>query len=223
MHNFVIYHRTSDPKPSTTTSFQNTLQFNHMASYGTMQRPSTTSTSTLPTTTHPHEPKDTTRKTRNDFKLLFPFNIPATPEAAAVRIIRNLVYFRLYYILFIWTILFITLLPKRKVSLIFLVAMTAVTCLYLVLLRVVPNSVVLHKIIDRRLVLALLAIVTMVELILTRAALHLFLTLGCGTPVVLVHAVLRVRDDLFVEEEASAAGELVPLRPTSEPKLSDAV
>lgn len=42
---------------------------------------------------------------------------------------------------------------------------------------------------------------------------HLFVCLGCGIPVVLVHAVLlRLRDDVFVEE-ASGDGEevLVPL------------
>ncbi|KAK9911120.1 hypothetical protein M0R45_035043 [Rubus argutus] len=197
-----------------------------MSSHGTVQRPSTTSTSspTLPTT-HPHEPKDSTPRVRIEFSLCFPFNIPKTPEAAAARIIRNLGYFRLYYSLFIWIILFITLVPKRKLSLIFLVAMTALTCSYLALLRLVPaDSVALqYKIIDRRLVLALLVIATMVELILTHAAIHLFVTLACVTPVILIHSVLRVRDDLCVEEEACAAGELVPLRNQSDPKLSDSV
>jgi hypothetical protein len=180
-----------------------------MASYGTMYRPGTSSTS--PPTSQADDSKDSTRKKRNDFKLLFPFNMPLTPESAAVRIIRNLRYFGLYYSLFVWIILLISLVPRRKVSLIFLVVMTVVTSLYLVLLRALPNSVVLHRIIDKRLVLALLAIVTAVELILTRAAIHLFVTLACGIPIILVHAVLRVSDDLFVGEEACAAGELVPL------------
>ncbi|PRQ57230.1 putative prenylated rab acceptor PRA1 [Rosa chinensis] len=197
-----------------------------MASHGTVQRPSTT-TSTSPTlpTTHPHEPKDSTPRVRLEFSLCFPFNIPKTPEAAAARIIRNLSYYRLYYTLFIWIILFITLLPKRKLSLLFLIAMTALTCSFLAVMRLVPaDSVVLqYKIIDRRLVLALLVIATMVELIVTRAAIHLFVTLACATPVILVHAVFRVRDDLCVEEKASAAGELVPLIKNTEPKLSDSV
>ncbi|XP_030967440.1 uncharacterized protein LOC115987964 isoform X2 [Quercus lobata] len=126
-----------------------------MASYGTMQRPGTSSTS--PPLTQTDDSKDSARKKRNDFKLLCPFNIPISPEAAAVRIIRNL------------------------------------------------------RIIDKRLVLTLLAIGTAVELILTRAAIHLLVSLACGIPIVLVHAVLRVSDDLFVGEEACAAGELVPL------------
>uniref|UniRef100_A0A5B7BZ06 PRA1 family protein n=1 Tax=Davidia involucrata TaxID=16924 RepID=A0A5B7BZ06_DAVIN len=177
-----------------------------MASYGTIHRPHLTSASLTSQTDD-----ESKRKNRNNFKLICPFNIPSSPETAAVRIIRNLGSFGLYYTLFVWVILFITLIPKRKVSLIFLVAMTVVTSLYLLLLRLLPNSVVLHRIIDKRLVLALLAIVTAVELILTRAAIHLFVTLAAATPVILVHAVVRVRDDLFVDEEACAAGELVPL------------
>lgn len=112
-------------------------------SYGTMQRPAT---STAPLQVdQPDDSKDSTRKRHNDFKLLCPFNIPLSPEAAAVRIIRNLGDFGLYYTLFVWIILFISLVPKRKVSLIFLVAMTVVTCLYLLLLRALPNSVVLQS------------------------------------------------------------------------------
>ncbi|XP_059440154.1 PRA1 family protein F3-like [Corylus avellana] len=183
-----------------------------MASYGTMHRPTASSSTSPSKGDRPDDSKDSTRKKRNDFKLLCPFNVPLSPEAAAVRIIRNLGYFGLYYTIFVWIILFISLVPKRKVSLIFLVAMTLVTCFYLILLRALPNSVgLLDKVIDKRLVLAFLAAVTAAELILTRAGIHLCVTLACGIPIILVHAVLRVTDDLFVGEETCAAGELVPL------------
>ncbi|XP_050386904.1 PRA1 family protein F2-like [Argentina anserina] len=194
-----------------------------MANHGPVQRPSTTiSTSPPLPTAHPHELKDSTPRMKIEFTLLFPFNIPKSP---ASRIFRNLSYYRLYYILFIWIILFITLVPQRKLSLIFLIAMTALTCSLLAVMRLVPaDSVVLqYKIIDRRLILVLLVIATMVELIVTEAAKHLFLTLACVTPVILVHAGFRVRDDVCVEEEASAAGELVPFVRHSEPKESDSV
>ncbi|PRQ57233.1 putative prenylated rab acceptor PRA1 [Rosa chinensis] len=197
-----------------------------MASHGTVQRPSTTSTSPTLPIAHPHEPKDSTPRLKLEFSLCFPFNIPKTPEAAAARIIRNLSYYRLYYTLFIWIILFTTLLPERKLSLIFLISMTSLTCSLLAVMRsVVPADSVLlqYKIIDRRLLLALLVIATMVELIGTHAAMHLYVTLACATPVILVHAFFRVRDYLCVEEEASAAGELVPLTKNTEPKLSDSV
>lgn len=89
--------------------------------------------------------------------------------------------------------------------------MIALTCLYMLLLRALPDSIVLHRIVDKQLVLALLAMVTVVELVLTHAGIHLLVTLAFGLPVIVVHAVLMVRGDLFVNEEASAAGELVPL------------
>jgi len=185
-----------------------------MTSYGTntIHRPPPATTSPPLSVDAQHDDsKSSARRNRNNFKLICPFNLPPTAEAAAVRIIRNLSYFGLYYVIFMWVILFIALLPKRKVSLIFLVAMTVVTCLYLLLLRLLPDSVVLHKVIDKRLVFALIVIVTTVEMVLTRAAIHFFVTVGAATPVVMVHAVLRVRDDLFATEEDCAAGELVPL------------
>ncbi|XP_058086499.1 PRA1 family protein F4-like [Magnolia sinica] len=180
-----------------------------MAIYGTVQRPSTLASSAFTEPARPRPGSD--RRVPSGFSLLRSFNIPSSAEAAAVRIIRNLGYFRVLYILLLWSILFMSLVPRRRVSLIFLVATTAVSCLYLLLLQAVPDSVVLHKIIDRRLVLALLMIVTIVELVLTCATIHLLVSLAIGVPIILVHAVLRSQDDLFVNEQASAAGELVPL------------
>ncbi|KAM1444201.1 hypothetical protein ACFX2I_040382 [Malus domestica] len=192
-----------------------------MADYGTMKRPSTISTPTP--TDDPHKPKDSTGKMSKDFKLFCFFNIPATPEAAAVRFTRNFGYFGSYYTLFIWIVLSITLVPHRRMSLIFLVIMTAAGCSYLALLRVVPDSLLLHKTVERPLMLVLLAIGTMIELILTDAAEYLFVTLACTVPIILVHAVFRVRDDGFVEEEAFGFGEYVPPTTTEEPKLADSV
>lgn len=197
--------------------YPSTSKLSPMASQGTIQRPSTTSSTSIPTDQQSYEPKSSALKRVNEFKFIFPFNFPTTPESAAVRIVQNLGSYGDYYTLFIWISLFITLIPERKVSLIYLVATTVVACVYLVLHR---DCVVLQRIVDKRLVLALLVVVAMVELILTEAALHLFVTLGCGVPLVLVHAVLlRVRDDeIFVEKESnySADGELAPLRKTSE-------
>ncbi|CAI9765136.1 unnamed protein product [Fraxinus pennsylvanica] len=193
-----------------------------MASYGTTtHRPATTSPSTSPSLTiSPDDESDElTKKYLNRFKSAWPFNIPSTPESAAVRIIKNLEKFSLYYSIFVWTVLFITLIPKRKVSLILLVAMTEVTFLYFLLLRALPNSVVLHKIIDKRVVLSLLFMITSVELIFTRAFVHLFVTLSATIPVVILHAVFSKRDDVYVIEEGSGAGELVPL---VEERVSDA-
>ncbi|KAM6542633.1 hypothetical protein CsatB_007080 [Cannabis sativa] len=192
-----------------------------MANYGTVQRPSTTSAS--PSLGEPYNPKNSTRKNLSvsDFKHLWPFNIPTTSESAAVRIIRNLGDFGLFYALFIWIGLFISLIPERKVSLIYLVIMTYITSVYLLVLRALPMSIDLNRFIDKKVVLFILAIVTMVELILTKAGLHLLATLGCGVPIILVHAVFTIRSELSVGGEDAVEG--VPLMNSSETESVDIV
>ncbi|OIV98700.1 hypothetical protein TanjilG_24871 [Lupinus angustifolius] len=182
-----------------------------MANYGTTQRIPTTST-TPSSTSETYEPKAPHEKKHSDFKIFCPFNFPLTSEASAIRIIKNFENLGLYYTLFVWIVLFITLIPQRNVSLILLVIMTYVTTLYFLLLRACPNSEVLHKIIDKRFVLGLLAIATALQLILTKAGIHLAVTLACTVPIVLVHAVLWVGFDAFeIENGFSVSGELVPL------------
>jgi len=153
----------------------------------------------------PHEPKGKS-------KLVFPFGLPATPEAAAARIIENLSHLSLFYMLVLWVGLSISLMPERKFSLLLLMGMTIIVNQYLIIVRLMPNSICGNKAVDKMLVLVPVAIVTIVGLILTDAAIHLFATLGIGTPVILVHAVFW-RDGGFVNEEASASapGELTPL------------
>ncbi|GMP42569.1 hypothetical protein CsSME_00012270 [Camellia sinensis var. sinensis] len=185
-----------------------------MASYGTnttTHRPSPTTTTSSPpsTTSPPDESKASTRKSRQNFTLIF--NLPTTPEAAAVRIIRNLNQFKAYYTMFILVVLSIALIPQRKISLLFLMGTSTLTCLYLLLVQSLPESKLLHEIIDKRLVLFLVVIVIMIEMILTSAAIHFFVTVAATTPVIVVHAVLWVREYVFVGDEACAAGELVPL------------
>lgn len=190
-----------------------------MARYGSIQRPNTISTSASMVGQPDESKEDSPGKKRYDFKrpefiVVCPFNIPSSPEAASLRIIKNLCHFALYYIHFVWLVLFISLIPKRKVSLIYLVIMTYVASLYLLILRALPNSYWLHKIIDKRVVLALIVFVTMFELILTRAAIHLFVTLAATIPIVLVHAVLWVTEDFSVDDEetsVAAAGDAIPL------------
>ncbi|XP_004493556.1 uncharacterized protein [Cicer arietinum] len=194
-----------------------------------------TTTQRIPTSSKPsspasdtHEPKGPHEKPYADFKFYCPINIPLTAEAAAARIIRNLGNLGLYYTLFVWIILFITLIPQRKVSLILLVIMTYVTTLYCLLLRACPNSVVLHRIIDKRIVLSLLFIATAVQLILTKAGIHFAVTLSSSVPIVLLHAVLWASTceyDAYETQEGSVTEELAPLTGHSdgENRSSDAV
>ncbi|GMH17616.1 hypothetical protein Nepgr_019457 [Nepenthes gracilis] len=179
-----------------------------MANYSTAtQRSSAASTTSPkapadPPTNHTEDPRRTTsaRRIRVSFSIAWPFNLPSTPEEALARIASNFAYFKLYYAIFLWAVLFISLIPRRKLSLLFLVLMTNVTVMYLLLLKAMPNSNLL-KFIDRRAVLAVLAVATAVELILTGAGLHLLITLACTTSVMLGHAVLQVNNGLIVTEE----------------------
>lgn len=178
-----------------------------MANYGTVQRPSALASSA----SNYDAPPISTGSPRKSpvFTFLHNYGIPSNPEVGAVRIVRNVGYFCAYYTLVVWLILFVSLIPRRRISLMYFVATTEVACFYLLLLRAKPDSVILHRIIDRRLVLALLVIVTVVELVLTHAIIHLLVSLAIGTPFILTHATLCRKDDHFVKEEVSTDGKLV--------------
>lgn len=148
-----------------------------MEGYGTTTQRLSTPTPP-PSASHDHRESNDSAKTLYTFTFSFPFNIPSSPESAAARIIKNLGTFSLYYAIFVWTVLFITLVPKRKVSIVYLVATTEVAFLYVLLLRAFPSSALLHKIIDRRFVLFLLFVICGVEMILTRAGIHFFVTIS---------------------------------------------
>ncbi|RZB53213.1 hypothetical protein D0Y65_049297 [Glycine soja] len=92
----------SDPPNSTS---------NLMANFGTTQRTPNTTTTPSPPSLDPYEPKGPHEKLYTDFKIYWPFTMPLTSEAAAIRVIRNLEHLGLYYTLFVWIILFIVLIP----------------------------------------------------------------------------------------------------------------
>ncbi|KAL6008336.1 hypothetical protein ACLOJK_033845 [Asimina triloba] len=216
---FRAQHRRPDVKQISHLVFPSILL--KMANYGTVGRPSSLANSLSSVQVRPL-PASTSWVPPSEFELQL-FSIPSTPEALVKCVIRNLAYFQFHNIFFVWLILFVSLVPRRHISLIFLVGTTAVACLYLLLLRAVPDSMVLHRIIDRRLVLAFLGIVAAVEFILTHAVIHLLVSLATGIPIILFHVVFRSQDDLFVSERASAAGELVPLVDKKESKTESPV
>lgn len=167
-----------------------------MAIHGTTHR--TQTSSTKPSSfSETYQPKPPHEKLYTDFKIYWPFSIPLTSEAAAIRIIRNLENLGLYYTLFVWIILFIILIPHHKTSLILFVIMTYVITIYHLLLRACPNNIVFHRRIDKRFVFGLLVFATVVLLILTDAGIRLAVTLACAVPLVLVHAVLWVSHYVF--------------------------
>ncbi|KAL3516829.1 hypothetical protein ACH5RR_023731 [Cinchona calisaya] len=186
-----------------------------MAGFGPIQRPSINSQAYTSIPQKDPSMAPSKKDQEYSFNFMCPFSIPQTSEAAVIRIVKNMVFFGLYYLLFIYIVLFITLIPQRKVSLVYLVAMKEVAFLYLILIRAVPNSSFLHKIIDKRFVLFLLCIAAGVAMILTGAGIHLLITLVSTIPVVLVHATFW-REELCLvngDEDRSfaAAGEFVPI------------
>ncbi|KAK6920399.1 Prenylated rab acceptor PRA1 [Dillenia turbinata] len=173
-----------------------------MASYGPIQRAPNFTAKT--SGAREDEAADSTQKNRDynlSIKFVWPFNVPSTPEAAATRVIRNMGSLGLYYTIFLWIGLYISLIPARKVALIWLVSTSVIVCVYLMLLHDFPNSVLLHKTIDKHFVLQMFAILTVVELVLTRAGLHLLVTLAVGLPIILVHALLWVEGSSLFQTE----------------------
>ncbi|KAL1535798.1 hypothetical protein AAHA92_28534 [Salvia divinorum] len=182
-----------------------------MANYGaTTQRSFTNPPPPPPPAENDDGSKDSSKKICT-IAFSFPFNIPSSPVSAAIRVARNLESFSLYYATFVWTVLFIALIPRRNVSIVYLVATTEVAFLYSLLLRAFPHSVLLHRIIDKRIVFFVLFVVAAVALVLTDAALHLLIVLASTVPLVILHAALSKRDAPVEEEEEEEDGEMARL------------
>ncbi|KMZ67787.1 hypothetical protein ZOSMA_259G00080 [Zostera marina] len=160
-----------------------------------------------PTTTIIHRAREharSTRKALTRFARPASFSPPPDSEAAAVRAVRNISYFRTHYAVVLWIVLLFTLAPHRRATLFFLMAMSKIGAFYVILLRTFPNSWILHKLLNQRLVLATVAMVVLVEMVISDSVGHLMFALGIGLPIVIVHAVFRTRDDLVEEGPATA-------------------
>lgn len=128
-------------------------------------------------------------------------SIPATVAEAFQRVSTNAAYFRMNYAIVILFILFLSLLWHPISLIVFVVTMAA--WLFLYFLRDGP-VVILGRSIDDRLVMAVLAVVTIVLLFLTHVTVNILVSLLIGAVVVLAHSVLRMTEDLFVDGEDGA-------------------
>ncbi|WCJ41316.1 hypothetical protein M5689_022195 [Euphorbia peplus] len=165
----------------------------------------------MSTLSNSDEPNQSSDFRRPEFKIVCPMNIPSSLGAAAIRTRKNLSHFALHYTHFIWIILFITLIPRRKVSLILLVIMTYVASLYLLLVQALPKTNITAKILDKRLVLSVIVLATVIQLIATHAGLHLVFTLVGTLPVILVHVVFWVKEEMGSASTGGVFGEFLPL------------
>ncbi|KAJ3681795.1 hypothetical protein LUZ60_014368 [Juncus effusus] len=129
------------------------------------------------------------------------FGFPSDSESAAIRAVRNLRTFRLHYAILLWMLLLASLFPHHRPSMLLLMASSKAILCYAVLLKAFPGSTILRRVLDRRVVMVVFVLVVVGELTATGAVESLKMALEIGFPAVILHAVLRIRDDLLIAEE----------------------
>lgn len=141
--------------------------------------------------------------TRHPWKLMFDFHavkLPSNFQEALFRIKTNVSFFRMNYAIIVLLILFLSLLWHPISLIVFIIMMAA--WLFLYFLRDEP-LVVFGRLIDDRVVLIVLSVLTLVFLFLTNAAENISVALLIGVVFVVAHGALRKTDDLFLDEEAT--------------------
>ncbi|OVA11361.1 Prenylated rab acceptor PRA1 [Macleaya cordata] len=157
-----------------------------------------------------------TRRPWNQMIHLQSLGFPSGFGGAISRIKTNTAYFRMNYAIIVLLILFLSLLWHPISLIVFVILMAA--WLFLYFLRDEP-LVIFNRTINDRVVLIVLSAVTIVGLLLTGAPWNIVGAILVGVVVVLVHAVVRKTDDLFVDEE-EAFGLAAQKRPFYEPSAS---
>ncbi|XP_074573784.1 PRA1 family protein D-like [Curcuma longa] len=133
------------------------------------------------------------------------FALPVDDEAAAVRAVRNLRSFRFHYAFLLWILVLASLFSRHRPTMLFLMAASKLALFFGAFLKVFPNSTLLRRIVDRRVMSAFLVFVIGAEIVATGAVLQFLLAMAVGVPLVLLHAVFRVRDDLATDVVETAA------------------
>ncbi|XP_027343717.1 PRA1 family protein F3-like [Abrus precatorius] len=139
--------------------------------------------------------------TRRPWKVMFnfrSFGFPGGFSATVSRVRTNIAYFQMNYAIVVLIVLFLSLLWYPISLIVFVVLMAA--WLFLYFLRDEP-LVIFGRLINDRIVLIVMSVLTVLLLLLTGATVNILVALLIGVVLVVLHAALRKTDDLFVDEE----------------------
>lgn len=126
--------------------------------------------------------------------------LPSSFSHSLSRARTNFIYFRANYTIAMLLVLFLSLLWHPISLIVFIIIMAA--WLFLYFLRDKPLAV-FGRTVDDRLVLIVMAVLTVMLLLLTHATINILAALLVGSALVLAHASVRKTDNLFMDEETA--------------------